>query len=116
LIYSRPASSKSRRPAIDTLPLEFSAHAKTRSAQRSITEIDAAYVWRHGKRVHRTGCTFFVLRRRDIPLTDLRNDAFAKLEGAVLLVENGKVITTYINKGAYRDILKKSKQGWRKAA
>ena len=67
------------------------------------------YVRHYGKPIHRTGVTFYVLRRRDIPVTNLREDRYAKLEGAVVLVGEDEVITAYRNRAAYRQIRKKHK-------
>lgn len=75
------------------------------------------YVRRFGKPVHRTGVTFYILRKRDIPLEHRRNDVYAKLEGAVILVgDDGGVVTTYRNKRAYRQVRKKVKYRLPKAA
>jgi hypothetical protein len=109
------SSNSSKEATIDTQLLQFTTHATLRGAQRSLSEQQAEYVRQFGARVRRTGCTFYVLRRRDIPREHLRNDAWAKLEGAILLVDEGHVITAYYNKEAWRDILKKPKYR-RKAA
>lgn len=70
-------------------------------------EVD--YIRQFGKPVHRTGVTFYVLRRCDIPRDDRRIDRFAKLEGAVILVGENEVITVYRNRSAYRQVRKKHK-------
>jgi hypothetical protein len=87
-----------------------SPHARLRCAQRNLRPERLAYVLRHGTRIRRTGVTFVVLRRRDIPVADRRCDAYAKLEGTVLLLgRNDRLVTAYRNRGALRAIRKKQK-------
>lgn len=87
-----------------------SVHLFERLAERHLTGEHVDYVLRYGCRVRRTGVTFYVLRRCDIPRDDLRLDCFARLEGAIALVaRDGTVITMYVNKDALIDIRKKMK-------
>ena len=93
----------------------MSRHARRRSAQRHLTEDNVRYIMAYGREYRRTGVTFIVLRRRDIPRDDLRRPALAHLQGAVLLIgDEGIVITLYRNPCAARTITRKLKyrQRW----
>lgn len=88
----------------------LTAHAQLRCAQRNISPRSVEYIVEHGTRVHRTGVTFYILRGRDIPPADRRVDAYAKLEGTVLLVaDDGCLLTAYRHQGAYRRVARKLK-------
>jgi hypothetical protein len=88
----------------------LTGHARQRAAQRNLALDAVRYVITYGREYHRTGVTFFVLRRRDIPREDLRLPWVARLEGAVALVaRDGVVITLYRNPAAARAILRKMK-------
>jgi hypothetical protein len=90
----------------------LTGHARQRAAQRNLALDAVRYVITFGREVHRTGVTFFVLRRRDIPREDLRLPWVARLEGAVALIaRDGAVITLYRNPAAARAILRKMKYG-----
>jgi hypothetical protein len=85
-------------------------HARLRGAQRNLPLDAVRYIMTYGREYRRTGVTFFVLRRRDIPREDLRLPWVARLEGAVALVAGeGVVITLYRNTTATRAILRKMK-------
>jgi hypothetical protein len=87
-----------------------SAHAQQRQGQRNISEEQLRYVLRHGTRLRRTGVEFVVLRRCDIPIADLRDDRWARLQGAVVIIgDGGTVVTVYRNRAALRCIRKKLK-------
>src|SRR6185312_7590547 len=66
--------------------LDLTWHGRCRMAQRSLSGRQLAYVLEHAVRVNRTGVEFYVLRRRDVAPVDRRNDAYAKVAGAVVLV------------------------------
>lgn len=88
----------------------FSNHFHLRCAQRNVDPGLVAFVKRHGRKVHRTGITFYFLGRRDIPRSLRRNDRYARLEGATLLVgPDGEVITAYRNREALKAIRRKAK-------
>ncbi len=95
--------------SISDYPLMFSGHAVARGGQRNLSAAQVSYVVQYGKPVHRTGITFYILRRRDIPECHRRNDTCAKLEGTVVLVGDASVITVYRNCGAYHQVRKKLK-------
>ena len=85
-------------------------HARLRCAQRRLDPDAFAFVKRHGRKVRRTGVTFYFLGRRDIPGALRGDDRYAKLEGTTLLVgPDGTLITAYRNRRALRDICKKVK-------
>jgi hypothetical protein len=71
-------------------------------------------VLEHGERINRTGITIYVLRRRDIRQSDRRTSEITRLEGTVVLTGFTKdhrleIITIYRNRGAFRDLLCKTK-------
>jgi hypothetical protein len=89
--------------------LEMTDHARRRLAQRGLRADHVAYVLDHGTVECRTGVTFVVLRRRDIPPEERGGDA-AHLEGTVILLSNdGEAITAYRNRTAFADIRRKTK-------
>ena len=93
----------------DTI-LRFSAHALGRAAQRNLVPNALDYVLMHGRTIQRTGVTFCVLCRRDVPWEDLRKSWAARLVGTVaLLAGNGEIITVYRNRAAVRKITRKMK-------
>ncbi len=92
--------------------LVFSEHAITRMAQRRLSVPEVEYVVDHGRRYYSGGILHCFLGRRDIPRNDCRNDRFAKLEGATVLldpVSAETVITVYRNRAAPKKINRKTK-------
>lgn len=88
----------------------MSTHAKQRCSQRNISAMHVDYILAHGTEQHRTGITFFILRRRDIPAPDRKVDRYRKLAGTTLLVtQNNRLVTGYRNPKAHRDVLKKDR-------
>ena len=88
----------------------LTGHARLRSAQRNIALDAVRYIMTYGREYRRTGVSFFVLGRRDIPREDLRLPWVVRLEGAVALVSSENVvITLYRNAAAARAILHKMK-------
>ncbi len=88
----------------------MSGHARQRAAQRNLAADAVRYIMTYGRDYRRTGVTFYVLRRRDIPREDQRLPWVARLEGAVALVSSdGEVITLYRSQAAMRTILRKMK-------
>jgi uncharacterized protein DUF4258 len=89
--------------------LNLSQHAVRRMAQRNISLSDLEYVLEHGERLHKTGVTIYVLRKRDIPQSDRKRSKIARLEGTVVLTgffEDGslEIITVYRDKSAFRSV------------
>jgi hypothetical protein len=94
--------------------LNLTQHAVRRMAQRNISLGDLEYVLEHGDRIHKTGVTIYILRKRDIPQTDRKRAEITRLEGTVVLTgftHQGtlEVITTYRNKSASRMFRRKQK-------
>lgn len=88
----------------------FTEHARLRAAQRNLALDAVRYVMAYGREIRRTGVTFFILTRRDIPAEDLRLAQIARLEGSVALVaHDGAIITLYRNPASVRTILRKAK-------
>ncbi len=94
-------------------------HALLRMAQRNFSFNDLEYVLEYGERINTTGATVYFLRKRDIPQGDRNKSEITRLEGAVVLTglaEDGRmeVITTYRNKGAFKELRSKTKYDNRK--
>ena len=92
----------------------MSDHASRRLAQRNLTTDDVHYVYTHGRLHHRGKATFVYLGLRDIPVKDLREDRYRRLEGTVLVLDpdTGCHLTTaYRNRQrGSRDIRRKLKR------
>jgi hypothetical protein len=88
--------------------VQISRHAAQRLAQRGISLEDVNLVLRLGRRLHRTGATFYFLGRRQIPRGLERE--LERLEGVTLIVADGRLITAYRNKRAIAEIKKKPKR------
>jgi hypothetical protein len=100
---------------IEEVAASCSDHAGWRRAQRHLRLDQVDYVLVHGAPVCRTGAVFHVLRRCDIAPDDRCRAAIARLEGTVVLVEDGIVITVYRNRHSYHQIQKKAKYARRQA-
>ena len=92
----------------------LSKHAVLRMAQRNVSLSDLKYVLEHGVRVHTTGITIYVLRRRDILQSDRKQATITRLEGTAVLTDfspDGRleVITIYRNKSAFKRNRSKTK-------
>ena len=116
-----PGSGKSRMKGVDKLIslLNLTQHAVLRMAQRNISLDDLEYVLEHGERVHKTGVTIYILRKRDIPQNDRKKSEITRLEGTVVLTGfsqdgNLEVITMYRNKSAFRTLRCKEKYDYRR--
>jgi len=90
--------------------MEMTKHSLARCAQRGIDSKSFVFIKKHGRKIRRTGITFFFLGKRDIPEDLKKKDQFAKLEGTVLLVgRDGVLITSFRNRQGIKAILKKTK-------
>ena len=90
--------------------LSLTDHARRRGARRNVEPDAVEYVVAHGRRIQRTGVTFFFLGRRDVPPADRCMSWASRLEGTiVLLAPDGAVITVYRNQRGLRAILRKVK-------
>lgn len=113
--HAEPITSADLIDLLGTLPAEesllrLSKHAVRRAARRNLAATQVAYVLAHGRRMHRTGVTFYFLARRAIPPRDQRNAALTRLVGTVVIVgRNGEVVTVYRNARAWHDIARKMK-------
>ncbi len=91
---------------------QLSRHAALRQRQRCVRNAALDYVLSHGTHVCRTGVTFVVLRWRDIPIADRRVDCWTRLVGTVIILgDHGRIVTTYRNRHALREIRRKTKYG-----
>jgi hypothetical protein len=76
--------------------LTFSEHARTRMAQRKLSEKDVEYIVQHGTRYHNAGGLFCFLGKKDI--VDKEQE---RLQGSVVLLDSETetvVITVYRNR------------------
>ena len=94
--------------------LNLTKHAILRMAQRNISLVDLEYILEHGERLHKTGVTIYILRKRDILQSDRKKSEITRLEGTIVLTgfsqgENLEVITMYRNKSAFRALRCKEK-------
>ena len=99
--------------------LNLTKHAILRMAQRNISLADLEYILEHGQRLHKTGVTIYILRKRDILKSDRKKSEITRLEGTVVLTGfsqggNLEVITMYRNKSAFRTLRCKAKYDNRK--
>ena len=91
-------------------PLFLTAHALARAAQRNVAPDAVDYVLTHGRRIQRTGVTFYFLGKRDMPPADRCASWATRLEGTiVVLAPDGEVITVYRNRRGTRAIQRKLK-------
>lgn len=91
-------------------PLRLSRHALTRTARRNVVPDAVEYVLAHGRRLQRTGVTFYFLGERDIPPADRRAAWATRLVGTVVLMgRDGEIITVYRNQRALPAIRRKLK-------
>jgi len=82
-------------------------HALRRTAQRNISEEAILATLHYGKKVHRTGRVFFILRKKDVvSIPELKSFVGTTL----LLGRDGTIITAYSNQKAYSVVKKKSKR------
>ena len=94
--------------------LNLTQHAILRMAQRNISLDDLEYVLEHGERVHKTGVTIYILRKRDILQNDRKKSEITRLEGTIVLTGfsqdgNLKIITLYRNKSSFGMLRYKAK-------
>ena len=88
----------------------LTAHAARRTARRNIAPEALEYVLTYGRRIQRTGVTFYFLGRRDVPAADRKASWATRLEGTVVLLsKDGALITVYRQRNALRSIQRKLK-------
>lgn len=104
-----PPAPLTDRCSSEAMALRCSTHACLRLAQRCLTWEQLDYVLSNGAQIWRTGALFHVLRRCDIAPADRRAAEIARLEGAVVVTDDDRVITVYRNRHGYRDIRKKQR-------
>lgn len=75
--------------------IDFSQHAKVRTAQRNLTKKEIGYVLVYGQKFHKAGALIYFLRNRDIPDWDRSDPELMRLVGtAVLLTKDGRLVVT----------------------
>jgi|FLYL01.1.fsa_nt_gi hypothetical protein len=93
---------------LEVTKVHISRHAAQRLAQRGISLEDVHLVLWLGRKLHRTGATFYFFGRRQIPQGLERE--LDRLVGTTLIVANGQLITAYRNKQAIAAVKKKPKR------
>ncbi len=95
-----------RRDSVYDIP-RMTSHAVQRSAQRNISPEAIAATLEYGRKLHRTGRTFFTLLNKDVA----ENPELQIYAGTTILVgRDGSIVTAYANKNSYSVIKKKSKR------
>lgn len=91
--------------------MNLSKHARTRAAQRNLSEEDINFIIKHGKAVRRTGAVFYQLRAKNIPDDLPGNHPYRRLVGStVLMCACGEtVVTAYRNGDAFKRDRRKAK-------
>lgn len=67
-------------PATDETAILLSHHAERRAARRNIPPAALEYVLTHGRRIQRTGVTFYFLGRRDLLAADRQISWVSQME------------------------------------
>jgi hypothetical protein len=90
--------------------ISLTTHAARQAARRNIAPEALEYVLTYGRRIQRTGVTFYFLGRRDVPATDRQASWASRLEGTVVLLANdGEILTVYRHRKALHSIQRKQK-------
>ena len=82
-------------------------HAIQRTAQRNISQQAILAALRYGKKLHRTGRVFFVLRKKDVAMEPELNSFTGT---TIMLGRDGAIVTAYSNQKAHSMIKKKPKR------
>ena len=94
----------------DETAVLLSHHAERRTARRNIPPTPLEYVLTYGRRIQRTGVTFYFLGRRDVPAADRQASWASQLEGTVVLMgRDGEILTVYRQRKALPTIRRKMK-------
>lgn len=89
------------------LPLQMTEHARVRLAQRNISWEAIRATLMYGKKMHRTGYIFFIMRKKDVQ----KRPELRPFHGTTILMgADGTVITAYANKNAPSMVKKKPKR------
>lgn len=90
--------------------ISLTIHAACRAARRNIPPAALEYVLTYGRRIQRTGVTFYFLGRRDLPPADRQANWASQLEGTVALMSSdGEILTVYRHRKALPTIRRKMK-------
>ncbi|MEN9937396.1 MAG: hypothetical protein RLZZ387_3975 [Chloroflexota bacterium] len=90
------------------LTIRLTHHARTRQAQRNVSDEDMAFVLEYGRGIRSGGVLHVFLGRRDMPRDLERYRRYAHLEGVVLVVNDTGdapvLLTVYRNRAGLKDI------------
>lgn len=98
--------------------VELSRHAEHRRAQSNLSSDDVELVRRYGVLEHRTGVRFYFVGSREVERYHHVEPRLRKLRNIVMIVSSDDcmVITVYRNCKALKDIRRKSKVRYSRAA
>lgn len=95
------------------LPMLVTDHARTRQAQRNLSDEEVTFVLDHGQSLRSGGALHIFLGRRDMPSDQEGCRRYQHLEGAVLVLNDmgdaPVLITVYRNRRGLREIRRKTK-------
>ena len=66
--------------------LIFTPHALYRMSQRNFSEEDVIFIIKYGQLLRRAGAKFFLMRQKDFPKHLRREQKYARLDGATVVV------------------------------
>ncbi|MFO7166886.1 MAG: DUF4258 domain-containing protein [Chloroflexota bacterium] len=96
-----------------SLSVRLTHHARTRQAQRNVSDDDVAFVLDHGRGIRSGGALHVFLGRRDMPKEPELYRRYAHLEGVVLVLDDTGdapvLLTVYRNRGGLKAIRAKAK-------
>ncbi len=95
------------------MEVTITAHARSRQAQRNLSEQDVQFVLAHGRRYRCAGALHIFLGHRDLPTDKMTYQRFSHLEGTTLVLDDtyaeAVLITAYRNRNATKQIRSKRK-------
>ncbi len=93
--------------------IHATGHARSRQAQRNLSDKDVQFVLTYGRRVFAAGALHVFLARRDIPTDRTLARRFGHLEGTILVLapfdEGLVLITAYRNRRGLKAVRSKAK-------
>jgi hypothetical protein len=94
-----------------TSELNFSRHSQERMLSRKISQEDISICLNYGKKLHRTGIRFYILRDKEVSRECLPE----RLSGLCVLISNDEtIITAYKNRQAITFTKKLNKENLKK--
>lgn len=95
------------------MDIQLTHHARTRQAQRNVSDEDIAFVLEYGRGIRSGGARHVFLGRRDMPKEAELCRRYAHLEGVVLVLDDTGdapvLLTVYRNRSGLKAIRTKAK-------